>query len=216
MKLSAEDQAQIREIKQTVRGGRIDAGNPGHQVYHNAGGHGGQKLPPAPTGQAYHEYRLGGATRPAAGFQEGRGAAGARRLVMLFSQVEEQEIVGTAVCHAVQGAQPNTWNAIKLNFSGDYPSLLTMRQRGISGTEVPPAAQGPKEKACAAALGVQQGAVLCRVDHTFPPRKYPASANLPAAGGMKTIYFLRKTKTRNEIHRAWVTDDHYTTFSSAD
>lgn len=222
MPLSAADRREISDIKQAVRGGRLNAGNPGFQAYGNAGGHGTTILPRAARNQSYYEYQIGGAVAPAGGFAAGAGAAGVRRLVMLVSPVSTNHI--RQLCHVLPGpavpagAPPAPPVAVNLPISAAYPSIMQLRNSAPHGAAISAvgAAGRPADDACAETFLAPAGNEEVRsITHTFPARAYPPASRLPAAGVTKKIYFKREIVVTYNIHASYFTDDHYRTFSAA-
>ena len=215
MGLSSLDISEIRNIKQSVLGGRLNAGNPGFQVYSNTGGHVSTRLPPAPTGQTYYEYQVGAAVAPAAGFAAGAGVAGVKRLVLLISESQASEITGNRVCYVNPGPPPI---AVGLPFSADYQTLLELRNK--KKPDFGEALARPLNEADQVAsnfLAPLAGEELRKIrQHKFPAKRYPAAAGLPAAGGTKDLYFKRRIETKYTIHKAYFSDDHYQSFSNVD
>jgi hypothetical protein len=216
MGLSSSDRVAITDIRQSVLGGRLNAGNPGFQVYGNTGGHVSTRLPPAPKGQTYYEYRIGAAVAPAGGFAGVAGAAGMKRLVLLISESQQSDIVGEKVCYVAQ-APPvpgPAFKAVGLPFSGDYPGILSLRQRKSEGTALPPLPLNDEDKAAYNYLNPVAGEEVRTATLTFPPGRYPRNSELPPGGGTKKLYFKRKLVTKYTIHQTYFSPDHYTSFSS--
>ena len=214
MGLSASDRTQIRDIKQSVLGGRLNAGNPGFDTYNKTGGHGSSRLPPAPGGQTYYEYRIGSATAPAAGFANRAGEAGVRRLVLLVSESQRKLMAGNGVCYVHPGPPAV---AIALPFSGDYPSLLSLRQNTPDGMALTlPALPNSPDYLASNQLRPVGTEQVRKLAHTFPAKRYSATSQLPAAGCIREIYFKRSVDTKYMIHKSYFSEDHYQGFSEAD
>ncbi len=220
MPISQADAQQAREIKENVRAGRINGsysagqpGNPGFQVYANAGGFGTRILPAAARNETYYEYQLGTATAPAAGFGAGAGPAGMRRLVLLVSPVQRFDI--RTFCHVPNvvpgGGGPAVPTAVALPISGDLQPLMLLRTNQTQGAGlVSPYVRAAGLAHTLLAPGVGEEFRTIERQLTGAPRN---RYHLPVGNSNVTLYFVGSHRTTYLIHEAYYTDDHYVSFT---